>query len=156
MTVSVILLQLAAVGWGVLCGGVVYEHLAVVPQWASQPPASLAMWSGPFRVKAERFWMGIHPTLILLLAAAVATGWNGAARNPLIFVLVAYLVVLGVTAAWFVPELMRLTKDPNASIPPNEWRMRARRWERCSIVRGALLVGLAWPLFGALACSASN
>jgi hypothetical protein len=156
MTASTILLQLAAIGWGVLCGGVVYEHLAIVPQWASRPPASLTMWSGPYRVKAERFWMGIHPTLILLLAASLATGWNHAGRDAVIVVLGAYLAVLAVTATWFVPELMRLTHDPSASIPPDEWRTRARRWERLSIARGVLLVALAWPLLGALAGSSAN
>lgn len=151
---SMIVLQLAAIGWGVLCGGVVYEHLAVVPQWASQPPASLAMWTGPYRLRAERFWIGIHPVEVLLLAAALATGWNGGARVSLIVVLGGYLVVLAVTAAWFVPELMRLTQNPGAPIPPDEWRSRARRWEHLSIARGVFIVGLAWPLLSALSRAA--
>lgn len=151
---STLLLQFAVMGWGVLCGGVVYEHLAVVPQWASQPPASLAMWSGPYRLRADRFWRGIHPIEGLLLATALATGWNDAARVSLIVVLAGYLVVLAVTAVWFVPELMRLTQDPGAPIPPDEWRSRARRWERLSIARGVFMVALAVPLLSALSRAA--
>lgn len=150
MTASTTFLQLATIGWGILCGGVVYEHLAVVPEWASRPPESLTMWTGPHRLKAERFWIGIHPILVLLLTAALATGWNQSHRSHLLAVLASYLAILGITAAWFVPELLRLTKDPSASIPPGEWRARARRWERWSIVRGAVIVGLAWLLVSAL------
>jgi len=150
MTTSMILLRLATIGWGILCGGVVYEHLAVVPQWAKQPPDSLAMWTGPFRVKAERFWMGVHPPLVLLLGGALATGWSGNGRVPLSIVLGTYVAVLVVTTVMFVPELMKLTKDPAAAIPHDEWARRSRRWERLSIARGVVILGLFWPLLDAL------
>ena len=99
--------------------------------------------------------MGIHPIEVLLLALALATGWNGGARTSLIVVLAGYLVVLAVTAVWFVPELLRLTQNPGAPIPPGEWRSRARRWERLSIARGVFIVALAWPLLSALGRGAS-
>ncbi|MFO0624113.1 MAG: hypothetical protein U0325_00735 [Polyangiales bacterium] len=151
MTTSTILLQVSAVGWGVLCGGIVYEHLAVVPQWSARPPESLTMWTGPHRVKAERFWIGIHPILIGLLAAAMITGWSDVARRTsLMVVLGTYLAALALTGVWFVPELLRLTTDPAAPIPPAEWGDRAKRWEKASIVRGVILVGMAWPLLDAL------
>jgi hypothetical protein len=150
MTTSMILLRLAAIGWGILCGGMVYEHVAVVPQWAKQPPASLAMWSGPFRVRAERFWMSAHPPLVLLLGGALAMGWDGGARVGLSIVLGTYLAILVMTAAWFVPELLKLTQDPAAAIPHDEWLKRSRRWERLSLARGAVLLALFWPLLGAL------
>jgi len=99
MTVSTILVQVAAIGWGVLCGGIIYEHLAVVPQWAARPPESLAMWTGPHRLKAERFWMGIHPILVALLVAALATGWRDADRRlALSVVLGGYVAALALTA----------------------------------------------------------
>jgi hypothetical protein len=151
MTMAEIFLRLAVLGWGVLCGGIVYEHVAVVPQWSKQPPASLAMWSGPYRVMAERFWKAIHPVVILLLAASLAAAWSTDQRSALSVVLGGYLVVIAVTAVWFVPELLKLTQDPDAPIPPDEWRARARRWERLSHARGALVIGLSWPLLGALA-----
>lgn len=150
MKASLLLLQLATAGWGILCGGVIYEHLAVVPQWASHPPDSLTMWSGQYGLKAERFWIGIHPLLLALLAAALATGWNADHRTKLLIVLGSYLAILAITALWFVPELMRLTQSPAAAIPPAEWLSRARRWERLSILRGITLFGLIWPLLQAL------
>ena len=153
MSISTLLLQLAAAGWGILCGGMIYEHLAVVPQWASRPPESLAMWTGPYRLRAERFWIGVHPLLIALLVGALATGWSSDARSYVTVVLGCYLTILAITGSWFVPELKRLTSDPNAAIQPDDWRRRAKRWERLSIVRGVLIVGLAWPLLHALTVS---
>lgn len=151
MSLSTILLQLSVIGWGVLCGAIIYEHLAVVPQWARRPPESLTMWTGDYRLKAERFWMGIHPVLVAVLIGALATGWSdGDRRAALTLVLGTYVAALALTGVWFVPELLRLTMDPAAAIAPDEWRSRARRWELASIVRGVLLVGLAWPLISAL------
>src|SRR5690349_9520380 len=119
MTVSMILLRLATIGWGVLCGGIVYEHLAIVPQWSKQPPASLSMWTGPFGVKAERFWMGIHPLVLLLLAGALVTGFGDAEQRVTLSVVIgAYVAALAATFAWFVPELLKLIRDPAAPIPP--------------------------------------
>ncbi len=151
MTVSTTLLQLSALFWGVLCGAMLYEHLAVVPQWARRPPESLTMWTGAYRLKAERFWMSIHPVLVSLLIGALVTGWgDGDRRMALLVVLGTYVAVLALTGVWFVPELLRLTQDPAAAIAPDAWRARARRWELASIARGVVLLGMAWPLLGAL------
>jgi hypothetical protein len=151
MSISEVVLQVAALGWGVLCGAMIYEHVAVVPVWAKRPPESLAMWTGPHRVVAERFWMSIHPIVLLLLGAALALGWSDVDRRNLLFIVLGgYAVVLGVTFVWYVPELLTLTRDPNAPIPPAEWRRRARRWELLSLARGALILGLAFPLLRAV------
>src|SRR5690606_37507170 len=49
MSTATIVLQLATLGWGVLCGAMIYEHVAVIPQWARRPPESLTMWTGDHR-----------------------------------------------------------------------------------------------------------
>jgi hypothetical protein len=104
------------------------------------------MWRGEHRLRAERFWMSIHPVLILLLAVTLATGWS----DLLAWTAGAYALVIATTAIYYVPELMRLTRDPDAPIPPAEWRARARRWELLSLVRGAVIVAAAVPLLEAL------
>jgi len=154
MTTATIFLQLATLGWGVLCGAMLYEHVAVVPQWARRPPESLTMWTGEHRLKAERFWMSIHPILLALLVVALVTAWDDAAqRERLLIVVGGYALVLVTTGAWYVPELMKLIRDPAAPITPERWRARARRWELLSLARGALILVLAWPLLGALRAS---
>jgi hypothetical protein len=151
MTTSTLFLQLATLGWGVLCGAMIYEHVAVIPQWAKRPPESLTMWTGEHRLRAERFWMTIHPVLLVLLGVALATSWShDAQRTRVLTVAGGYALVIAATAVWYVPELMKLVRDPAAPIPPDRWRARARRWEVLSLVRGALILGLAWPLFAAL------
>jgi hypothetical protein len=150
MMAATLCLQLATAGWGILCGGIIYEHLAVVPQWARHPPQSLTMWTGPHRLKAERFWIGVHPVQLALLAAALVTGWSEDYRSALLVVFASYIAVLGITGTWFVPELLRITQDPAAAIPPEQWQRRARRWERLSIARGVFIVALWWPLLDAL------
>lgn len=150
MTLSILSLQLATLGWGMLCGAMVYEHAAAIPQWARSPPESLTMWSGEYRLRAERFWICIHPVLVTLLVTALVTGWSHVERREsLYWVLGGYLLVLGTTAAWYVPELMRLT-SPDSKIERDQWRVRSRRWELLSLVRGVLLVGLAWPMLQAV------
>jgi hypothetical protein len=50
-----------------------------------------------------------------------------------------YVVVLVVTGAWFLPELLALTLDPTSPIPAGEWRARAQRWEVASLMRLAVM-----------------
>lgn len=145
------LLAVLVVGWGMVCGGIAYEHVAVVPVWARCPPASLTMWRGDHRLRSERFWLGMHPLLILLLVAALVVGWNDAELRTWLWIAFAgYAVVLVTTTAWFLPELMRLVKAPDGTFDEPEWRRRARRWEALSVLRGVLMLALAFPLVQAL------
>lgn len=145
------LLGVLVVGWGVVCGGILYEHLAVVPVWARRPPTSLTMWRGEHRIRSERFWITIHPLLVALLVAALVVGWaDPDMRTGLWITLIGYGVVLVITNAWFVPELMRLVKSEDGAFGEAEWRRRARRWEVLSLARGVLMFALAFPLVQAL------
>ncbi|MFT4086751.1 MAG: hypothetical protein QM658_06280 [Gordonia sp. (in: high G+C Gram-positive bacteria)] len=143
-------LYLSVLLWGILCGAVVYEHLAVIPVWASKPPESLAMWTGRYRVAAQRFWIVIHPAILVSLCASIAVNWGNPARDLVALTTVLYLVVvLAPTAVWFVPNLLRLT-DPDAALPAERWRARCKLWERLSIVRGVVVLALIVPLVAAV------
>lgn len=142
----------ACLGWGILCGAIVYEHLAVIPVWTREPPESLNMWRGPHRLRAERFWMAIHPLLLLLLSVALYLVWADEARRALLlWVIGGYGLVIATTAAYYVPELMKLTRDPDTTtLPVEEWRARARRWHALCYPRSLLVLALSVPLFRAL------
>lgn len=145
------LLELAVLGWGVLCGAIIYEHLAIVPVWAKCPPESLTMWRGPHRVRAERLWIPLHPVVVLLLVLSFVLNWSvEPVATRILITLVGYLVILAATAVFFVPELMKLVIDEQTVIDPAVWRARSLRWERLSIARGLVAVVLGLVLFDAL------
>lgn len=151
MSAAAVLLELAVLGWGVLCGAIVYEHLAIVPVWEKCPPESLTMWRGPHRVRAERLWVPLHPMVVSLLVASLVLNWYvEPVATRILITLVGYLVLLAATAAFFVPELKRLVLDEHVVIAPAVWRARSVRWERLSIARGGGVVVLGLVLFDAL------
>lgn len=151
MTPGEFSLDLAIPAWGLMCGASVYEHLAVHPAWTADPPTSLAMWAGRYRIVPERFWRSIHPLVLLLLALSLALNWNDTVGWLIGVPLAVYvLLVLAPTRAWFVPELLRLVRDDAAPITQPEWRARAKRWERLSMLRAATILALSFPLVYAL------
>lgn len=136
----------AILAWGILCGAVVYEHVAIIPVWSAHPPESLSMWSGRYRVAAQRFWPVIHPIILILLAASIALNWSNDARNLVGIIAAIYLVgVLVPTIIWFVPNLLRLV-DVNSAYEPTMWRNRSKLWERLSLARGIVVLALIVPL----------
>ena len=145
------ILWLATVCFLLMCGGGAYEHVAVVPAWTADPPASIAMFHGPHPLASGRWWTSVHgPTLLLGLVSLVLLRAQG--RRRLVAIAVGgYVVMLAVTLAWYVPELLALIGDPSAAIQPAEWKARAERWEALSLVRLGVLLALAFVLLRAIA-----
>jgi hypothetical protein len=144
-------LILASLSFVVVIGGAVYEHLAVVPVWASAVPASLTMFQGQYRLAPERFWMLIHPVTIVLMIAALIANWVSDRRVLIIAPLVGYLLILGVTFLYFVPELTALTQTPFSETVDAALTARASTWETLSLVRLGVLFILAITLLSSLA-----
>jgi hypothetical protein len=145
------ILILASISFIVVIGGAVYEHLALVPVWSSAVPASLTVFQGPYALTPEKFWMLIHPVTIVLLIAALVANWASDRRPLIIATLVGYLLVLGVTFLYFVPELTALTRTPFSETVDAALTDRANRWETLSLVRLGFLIILAITLLSALA-----
>jgi hypothetical protein len=145
------ILILASISFIVVIGGAVYEHLALVPVWASAVPASLSVFQGEYRLTPEKFWMLIHPVTIVLLIAALVASWASDRRTLIITTLVGYVLVLGVTFLYFVPELMALTQTPFSETVDAGLTARANRWETLSLVRLGFLFVFAIALLSALA-----
>ncbi len=141
--VRTISLVLAAISFVSVIGGAVYEHLAVVPVWASAVPASLTMFQGEYALAAGRFWIPIHPVTLVLLVAALILNWRTERRGHIIATIAGYAAVLAITTVWFVPELMAITQSAYAqTIDPN-LTQRAQTWETYSLIRLAFLIILA-------------
>src|SRR4051812_29640500 len=101
-TLQKILLCGATLVFILIIGGAVYEHLAVVPRWKLAPPRSLSMFAGPYGLKAERFWMPVHPVCLLLFIVALIVNWKTDYRTPLMIVSGGYVLILIITFLYFV------------------------------------------------------
>lgn len=139
----------ASISFIVVIGGATYEHTAVVPVWASAPPASLAMFQGNFPLAAPNFWIPVHPVTLLLLMAALIANWGKESRKFILITLGGYLAVLLVTFIYFVPELVSITGSAYSTSLDSSLTQRAKTWEALSLVRlGFLLVLATSLLFG--------
>jgi hypothetical protein len=143
-----ILYSLACLSFAVVIGGAIYEHLTVVPQWSAAPPKSLSMFQGTYRLKAEVFWKMIHPVTLGLFIAALAVSWKNTARKKhLLLSFTGYVIVLVITFAFFVPELIAITTTPYTDTIDTGLAARAFLWESLSLVRLSFLFVLSLVLF---------
>lgn len=144
-------LMLSVVLWGTLLGGIAYSHLVYFPTYLSALPDSAVVVNGPYGLNEAVFWMTIHPLLILSLAFTLAMNWRLRGRRRLIALSFAvYLLVIVVSAVYFIPELGNFARSPQSGIPPAEWLARGQRWQRLSWLRGAVMYASFLPLLIAL------
>ena len=150
------LLILGGISFITVIGAAVYEHLAVVPVWASAVPASLAVFQGEYALRAQNFWIPIHPVTLILVASALVLNWQTPRRNFILTTLAGYLLVLVITFIYFVPELMALTQSAYSTAVDPELTRRAGLWETLSLVRLAFLFVLAVLLLHGLSLPAED
>lgn len=151
-----ILYAISCLAFVIIIGGAVYEHVNVVPRWAAGPPASLAMFQGEYGLNPELFWKIIHPVNMLLFALCLIFHWKSARRKNLLAVLSGYILILIITAVYFVPELISITTAGFSGTVDPALTERASVWEALSIIRLAvlfilaliLLTGLTKPNYG--------
>lgn len=145
-----LLYALTCLTFAIIIGGAVYEHLNIVPRWAAAPPVSLTMFQGEHGLNPELFWMLIHPVNLLLIGVTLLLHWRTERRKHLLVVLGSYAAILIVTAIFFVPELLAITKTAYSPVPDTGLMQRAALWEQLSLVRLAVLIVLAMVLFTGL------
>ena len=141
--VRTLALVLGCISFITVIGGATYEHLAVVPVWASAVPASLTMFQGEYALAASRFWIPIHPITLVLLLAALLLNWRSRRRGFILACLAGYGLVLLATFLYFVPELMAITSATYDQVVDPDLTRRARMWESLSLGRLAFLDLLA-------------
>jgi hypothetical protein len=148
---STISLMLSIVLWGTLLGGIAYSHLVYFPPYLSALPDSAVVVNGPYGLHEGRFWMTIHPLLILSLIVSLALNWRMRARRKLILIsFVVYALVIVISQLYFIPELIAFERSPESSLTPAEWLARGQRWQRLSWIRGATMYAAILPLLLAL------
>ncbi len=141
----------ACLSFSVVVGAAIYEHVAVVPGWSAAPPASLSMFRGKYGLNPTPFWVAVHPVTLLLLAVSIALFWKNGSRPYLLATSVGYVIVLVITFAYFVPELIAITGTPFSENIDQSLIKRAKQWEMLSLIRLSFLVVLAIAAFLGLA-----
>src|SRR5687768_3423714 len=130
----------AVIVWGTLLGGIAYSHIVYFPVYLSNLPESAVVVNGPHGLREARFWLTVHPLLILSLIAALALNWRSRQRRKLIVISCGiYFLVLLVTQFYFLPELLAFERSPESGGTAAEWHARAWRWEKLSWIRGAVM-----------------
>ena len=137
----------ACLSFSVVIGAAIYEHVAVVPRWSAAPPLSLSMFQGEYGLNPTPFWMAIHPATLLLLAASILLFWKTGSRPYLLITSVGYVVILLITFAFFVPELVAITGSAISGKADVSLTKRAGLWETLSLVRLTILIVLSIILF---------
>jgi hypothetical protein len=134
-------------------GGAVYEHVGVVPVWASAAPASLAMFQGEYAITPFKFWMPVHPITLGLLILALIFNWSTERRSFILATIIGYALVLAATFFYFVPQLFTIIGTAYGSTIDAELTQRAQTWEFWSQVRLASMLVMAFILLFGLSKS---
>ena len=151
MRFSTIILIIAIIFWGVLLGGVVYSHVVYFPVFLSNLPDSAILVNGKYALHDEKFWMTIHPVLIVSLIVAIISNWkNKPRRKKILISFVLYAIVLIISGIYFIPELIDFSKSPTSLLPHSDWVRRSNNWMTYSIIRGVIMFAGIIPLFIAL------
>jgi hypothetical protein len=141
--------------WGTVLGGVVYAHMVYFPVYLSALPDSAVIINGPYGMDDSRFWIMIHPLLVLSLLITLALNWKLKARRKLILLSFAvYAVVLVISRLYFIPELGVFKHSAELGLSRAQWWARGQRWQHLSWLRGAVCYVAFVPLLLALTKSA--
>lgn len=138
-----IIFAIARLGFSVVIGAAIYEHIAVVPQWSRAVPASLAMFQGEYGLRPAPFWMMIHPVTLVFMGLSLLLFWKSTYRKSLLITIAGYVLVLIITFSYFVPELLEITGTAYSENVDPVLTERAKLWETLSLVRLAFLIILA-------------
>ncbi len=142
-----IIYAFACLSFAVVVGAAIYEHIAVVPRWSAAPPASLSMFQGKYGLHPTPFWVAIHPVTLVLLTATIVLFRKTGSKPYLLITTAGYMVVLVITFAFFVPELIAITGGPYSENIDDSLTKRAKQWEVLSLVRLSFLIILAIIIF---------
>jgi hypothetical protein len=127
---------------GCVLGANVFEAVVDVPNWSQ--PGGVAAYRSFIRARhAGHFYRVLSPLSIVLLAAALATGWSALLHNAAVGTALAAAVFAEIhTVVYFFPRNARLFFSADQESFDVEQRLVAE-WGRANLLRCAVvLVGL--------------
>ena len=141
-----LLYALTCLSFSVILGAAIYEHVAVWPAAFAEPPKSLSMFQGAYRLDAAPFWMIIHPITVVLFIITLAMHWKTERRKFLLFPIVAYVIILAITFTYFVPTLTSIINSTNADTVDEKLKDSGQLWIVLSIVRAVVLFAMGMTI----------
>jgi anthrone oxygenase-like protein len=131
---------------GTAVGAGVNQSIFVMPKWFTSPPQSIAKAQAEAPFKS--FWIPLQAASALALSGAFALNRrNDERRKFLSLALGFYVGTFASTAAYFAPEIIRLSRAGD-EMAASEAARRAKRWQRLNWAR-LLALGAAWALTAA-------
>ena len=142
--------MLACASFLLMVGAGLYETVTLVPVWTAAPPASLTMFQGAYAIDYGVLWKRIDPITLVLLLAALLLNWKHDRRKNILIVLGGYVVIMIVTFAYFVPEIIYFTTYPYQNTVIGALKDRADLWGTLSRIRLLCMFGLSFVLLSGL------
>ena len=139
-------LVIATLVLGVIFIAGVRERVVNIPQWFANPPASFELIRKQAPA-AARFWIPVQIIFLVALVLAFITNWkHHDVRLMMFFGTAAFLLVIVLTAAFYVKEVMAFSKMPVDAPLTEDLLKRANTWFRTTIIRN-IIQGLALVFF---------
>ena len=105
--------------------------------WASHPPASFAMFLGPYGQRTTHYWRIVSPLATAAFVASLVFTWDAPARLAWLAAGFAlYVAIQAATMAYFVPEQEGLIGHVR-SLSGDVLTSRAHRWMFWNYFRNA-------------------
>lgn len=146
MTISNLSLFAATITLTIIFVAGVRERVVNIPRWFSNPPASfeLIRQQAP---AATRFWIPVQLTFLVTLTLAFITNWKyHDVRLMMILGTTAFLIVIALTAAFYVKEIMAFSKMPADAPVTKDLLKRAHIWYSTTVSRN-IIQGIALVFF---------
>jgi hypothetical protein len=110
-------------------GGGLYEHMVLMPLWASSPPASFAIIQADTGVPLQNFWIPVHVAITVFLLLSLVLAWREKkARLFLLIGFTSYLIMRVWSIFFFIPEMLSFQKVPLDSTASEELVARVAQW----------------------------
>lgn len=146
MTLSSLSLLAATITLSIIFIAGVRERVVNIPKWFSNPPASfeLIRQQAP---AAQRFWIPVQIVFLVTLILSLSTNWKYKdVRLMMILGTSAFLVVIALTAAFYVKEIMAFSKMPVDAPATESLLKRADTWYSTTVSRN-IIQGIALVFF---------
>lgn len=146
VSTDTILITTATVLLAVIFFAGVRERVVNIPRWFVNPPASFEIIRQQAK-GAQRFWIPLQLLFLIALIAAFITNWQHKdVRSLMLIGTAAFLMVIILTAAYFVKEIMYFSKLPVDAPATPDLLKRANTWYQTTISRN-ILQGIALIFF---------